>query len=65
VPLSSHHNLAQDSMQFPNVNSECISNFKVTDFFTNMRRPRDVKTDTSKFETVEESIGSRKKGNFF
>jgi hypothetical protein len=30
-----------------------------------MLRPRDVKTDTSKFETVEESIGSRKEGNFF
>jgi len=52
-------------MKFPNVNSDCISSLKVTDFVTNLGRPRDVKTDISKFENVEESIGCGKEANFF
>ena len=65
MTLNSRHNLAQDSMKSPNVTSDGISSLKVTDFVTKIRRSRDVKTDTSKFETVEESIGRRKEGNFF
>ena len=65
VALNYRQDSSQDSMKFPNVNSDCISSLKVRDFFTNMRSPRDVKTDISKFENVEGSIGRRKEGNFF
>jgi hypothetical protein len=55
----------QKTSRIPKRQFRLYIEFVVTDFVTNMRRPRNVKADISEFETVQGSIACRKEGNFF